>query len=475
MKKRIAAAVCALLAVLAAGCGGDAAAYHQVSSALAESSSSSGSPAESPGAERPRSDKPLEGHLTVKSFWDEEMDVYVRDFAALHPGVTIDLIRAGEDGVQSFDDYHAQTAVELMSGSGADIVDVAGFAVFQYAKSGAFCDLYPLMDSDPDFHREDYYTNIFQGKEFEGSLYSMPCGFTYDMLFASRPLLEASKLRLPDSLNYQEMLALYKKVLAGVDHTPRLLPGLTPYTFFWYEFPEYYDTTTRTARFVSTDFLKYLHLTKENIPILNDNDFTRVVYDNDSFLCRDYLFCRFDISWGGDLLNLVADLPNTAGPVPMLSTSGKAYFRTMREYAIASSSPNKELAWEFLKYLVEEKEVPEDTGSEYAQKYDSVYNNFIPINKANFFGSFRFTLEYWFEQIGEDPALRWREGDKEQLIRQALELVHGWNQQRNAEQAEGEIYGLLCEDLNRYYYLDLLSPEETAGKLQNRMTIFLQE
>ena len=39
----------------------------------------------------------------------------------------------------------------------------------------------------------------------------------------------------------------------------------------------------------------------------------------------------------------------------------------------------------------------------------------------------------------------------------------------------GEIYGLLCEDLNSCYYLDLLTPEETAERLQNRMTIFLRE
>ena len=68
-----------------------------------------------------------------------------------------------------------------------------------------------------------------------------------------------------------------------------------------------------------------------------------------------------------------------------------------------------------------------------------------------------------------------REGDREEMIREALELLHRYNQQRDTPEAEGEIYGLLCEDLNSCYYLDLLTPEETAERLQNRMTIFLRE
>ena len=119
----------------------------------------------------------------------------------------------------------------------------------------------------------------------------------------------------------------------------------------------------------------------------------------------------------------------------------------MREYAIANSSTNKELAWEFIKYYISEKELPNTLESEYAEKYYSVYNAFVPINKENL----------------------------DQLIGQSLKLIDQWNQSRTTEQAEGEIYGLLCDELNNYYYFDLLTAEEVAAKLQNKMKIFLQE
>lgn len=472
MNKHLAAGILALLILLSAGCG-DSAAYRQ---ALPQPTY----PIPGPGSASPQAPAapaekpPLSGHLTIKSYWDPLLDLCVQDFIDLHPGVTIDLIQSNKDGLLPFDDYHTQTAVELMSGGGADIVDVASFAVFKYAKSGVFCDLYPLMDADPDFCREDYYTNIFRAKEYQGSLYSMPCGFSYNLLYLSRPLLKEAALPLPASLNYREMLALQQQVASATGTTPGLLPGLDPYSFFWYECPEYYDTDSRTARFSHPAFADYLRLTKTLIPPDGDTGFTRLGYD-DSFLRQDYLFCRFDVSGGDDLCNFLFDFPNIAGPVPMVSSSGRAPFRTMREYAITSSSPNRALAWEFLKFCVGERQPPESIDSPDAKRYLLSYNAFVPINKANFFSSFRFAFQYHLPYFEKDPAVRWREGDREEMIREALELLHRYNQQRDTPEAEGEIYGLLCEDLNSCYYLDLLTPEETAERLQNRMTIFLRE
>ena len=416
----------------------------------------------------------LQGHLTIKTFWDEDIGIYIQDFISLHPNVTIDLIQPGKDDFFSFDDYQMQTAVELMSGKSADIIDVAGLAVFKYAKSGAFCDLYSFMDSDPDFNKDDYYTNIFEGKEFNGSLYSMPCGFTYDMLYGSKNLLEAANLQLPITINYKEMFSIYEEVLASTEESPKLMPGLDPYTFFYYEYPEYYDINTRTASFNTPDFIEYLKTTKDRIPLNDENDFTRIGYD-DSFLYKDYLFCKFDISGGTDLFNFIYDFQNITEPIPIVSTSGNTYFRTMREYAIANSSTNKELAWEFIKYYISEKELPNTLESEYAEKYYSVYNAFVPINKENFFHGFKFSCNYALKYVNADFSVPLKDDEIDQLIGQSLKLIDQWNQSRTTEQAEGEIYGLLCDELNNYYYFDLLTAEEVAAKLQNKMKIFLQE
>ena len=172
MKKRLTAGLCALVMLLAAGCGrGDSDAYRQINSQISQSQDA-GAPA--PGAPRNQRPRELTGHLTIKTFWDEQMETIIQDFTALHPGVTIDLVKAGgENDVRSLDDYGTQTVVELMSGGGPDLVDMAGFSVWKCARSGLLCDLYTFMDRDPEFRREDYYTNVWEGKEYQGGLYSM--------------------------------------------------------------------------------------------------------------------------------------------------------------------------------------------------------------------------------------------------------------------------------------------------------------
>lgn len=473
MKKRLKVFPSILLTALLLGCGADSTLYSQVSEEMAAYHSGAGQSASDFSSDGGEEDA-LKGSLTIKTFWEPNLETYVQDFVALHPETSVEIIQPGQEQFFSFDDYLNQTAVELMSGSSADIVDVAGFSVFKYAKSGVFCDLYGFMDSDPEFDRDDYYQNIFKAKEFNGALYSLPCGFTYNMLYGSKKLLEESGIEMPGSLDYTEIFRIQDAVSSATGKRPKLLPGLTPYTFFWNEYPEYYDLNTRSASFSSRDFIRYLQLTKERIPTGEESDFTRLGYD-DSFMREDYLFCLFDVSGGTDLYNFLFDFQNVTEPALMASSSGKLYFRTMREYSIVNASPRQQLAWKFLKYYIGEKEVPQTVTSAYAQKYYENYNAFVPINISNFFNSFRFTYEYSLQYISQDPAVRWKAGNRDEMVQEALLRIDKWNRQRNAEQAEGEIYGALCEDLNSFYELDLLTPEETAERLQNRMLIFLRE
>ena len=464
-----------ILFALLSGCGADADAYLQVSGEMARqnssiSAASSDGEAVSGKTAYSGEKKELSGSLTVKAFWDDQIDVYVKDFTGLHPGVSVELV-AGREKMLSFDDYITQTSVELMSGNSADIIETDGMCVPRLAGSGIFCDLYPFMDSDPDFRREDYYTNLFEAKEYEGRLYSLPCAFSYNMLYASKPLLEKTGLGLPQTLNYKQMMDIHQIVTEKTGEAPKLRPGLTPYTFFYYEFPEYYDVAAASASFLSPKFIEYLRLTKQNIPVLEESDLTRVGTD-DSFLNKDYLFCNFDVTGGVDIFNFLYDFQNIQEPVPMVSTSGKAYFRTMRDYSIAASSSNQQLAWEFLKFYVSEKEIPTDIHSEYAEKYAKKYNVFVPVNKKNFINSCRFAYQYYLPMAEKENL---KTGELKAAVDEAIERMHGWNQQRSHEEAEGEIYGALSGDLSLYYEQNLLTPEETAGKLQNRMTIFLKE
>ena len=66
---------------------------------------------------------------------------------------------------------------DLMDGTAGDIVCLDGISFAGGGKAlldkGIFVDLYELMDNDPEFHKEDYFTDIFRVNETDGKLYRL--------------------------------------------------------------------------------------------------------------------------------------------------------------------------------------------------------------------------------------------------------------------------------------------------------------
>lgn len=349
-------------------------------------------------------------------------------------------------------------------------------SVSRYAKSGLLCNLYDFMEMDSDFHSQDYYTNIFKAKEYDGGLYSLPFYFLYDMTYLSRPLLEEAGLDAPDALDYEKMLDLYRQVSDKTGKDFSIMPGIISEWFFKYEFPAYYDIETGTANFDSPEFINYLKRTKEEIPKLEnvaDWDMTRVAGGVDDFMQEDYLFCNYDVT-SIDTYNMLIDYPNILPPVPMCSHDGQFGFSTLQaDYGIVRSCENKELAWEFLKYCISEKQPPESLEHEAVMDYTGQFHAWVPINIQNFYHSFTLECNY-YRSIMTDVT-NWKQGDPQQLTEQAVDQIHEWNLQRNFACSETEIFGLLQEELNNYYQYDLATAEETAKSIQTKMNIFLNE
>lgn len=421
----------------------------------------------------------LSGILTVSTHYDAVIMSHAQDFMALHPHVKIEMEEPPDMGdweSESLEQYGMRTAIEIMSGKGADLIDLSHFSTYRYAGSGLLCNLYDFMDSDPNFNRADYYTNIFTAKEIDGALYTMPSSFTYDMMVVSRPLTEHLSLDY-DALDYESMLSIYESVLSfKPEPEPRVLPGIVKEYFWRYEFPAYYDANNGEAWFDSAEFLEYLEKTNAIVtpydPVNKEWDKTRIAGD-DSFMKFDYVFCDLDVT-AIDVYNLLADYSNISAPVPIVSSGGDAMFRAMQaEYGIPTSSANKELAWEFLKFCVEEKTPPDSSDGEKAQEYIMRYHTWVPININNFRHAFRLQCELDIDAFGD--SIRWKESNPKDGIDEMLDLVHKWNLQRNREASETELWFLINSDLTNYYYYDLATAKETAAIIQSRVAAYLGE
>ena len=163
--------------------------------------------------EMPGEEAELKGELTILSWspnaeltWEETIKAFTKE----HPGVTI-TVDCPKEQEMYFENY----ATKIMSGEGYDIVQEADFASSQkgWDELGLFADLYEFMESDENFHKEDYFSSIYEPMETDGKLYSFLCYVSPVYIRMNRQLLEQAGVEYDkETINFDELYEIYEKV-----------------------------------------------------------------------------------------------------------------------------------------------------------------------------------------------------------------------------------------------------------------------
>ena len=288
----------------------------------------------------------------------EEFNADREAFMALHPGVVITFIDETLAENDNFSDF----------GDGVHITDIvnSGFREFlAFADEGKLVDLRQYMEADPDFNMDDYYMNVFDAYIYKGGQYAFPLSFSYDLAAMSKdapPELVAEFTAL-DSVTYPHLMDLFAR--SGLEKQKHMM-SCTTFDHL------VYDAITR-------DFIDYENKTCDfdNEHFVNLLTSRRTVYEENmegkieavrGYLDRrateeyerkwhldNYLFKRtvpYEKQYffpGFSDTNLLAD------SVPLVNAHGELPIYTTDLFAISADSPNKALAWEFLKYLASEE------------------------------------------------------------------------------------------------------------------------
>ena len=69
------------------------------------------------------------------------------------------------------------------------------------------------MDSDPEFHREDYFENVLEGYEVEGAQYALPTSIGLTPLYLNKTLCDAAGVSFSpwDIVDYKELLDIWRE------------------------------------------------------------------------------------------------------------------------------------------------------------------------------------------------------------------------------------------------------------------------
>lgn len=317
----------------------------------------------------------LKGELTLIDTYTGDRNVglpaIAQEFMKLHPKVQIK-IEAGIPVSEletpgAYENFMQQIAVELMSGEAPDIMGTLGnLTPRDCASANLLYDLYQWMEQDENFVLDDYYRNLFEALEYDGKLFTLPIGFSCDVVFLNQHILDGLGIKLEpwDSLDYTDILSISRQAeeegLVAEDYTLEYMGLNSGYSLFYQvEIPDFINMQESTVRFDSPEFIDYLNATK-GILSSQEMDGSVVTLSGSKFVnefaesnesSNTSLFFKTSIGLE-DLTTLAYPPEGCVGPLLLTSRQGTVAFYPSPALSVPTSCKDPELAWEFLKFCI---------------------------------------------------------------------------------------------------------------------------
>lgn len=243
---------------------------------------------------------------------------------------------------------------ELLAGNVPDIIDLRGLPYNQLASKGILADLYPYIDADPEFSRDDFFQNVFKALEVNGKLCST-CS-----TFSIVSLVGASKI-VGDKIGwtYEEFNNALAQMPEGCD---ALDVSTTCYdvlnTCLSLDLNQYMDWETGKCSFDSDSFKQLLEFTSHFPQKFDWDNYEWTAEDNSDariaegrqMLMQAYIGSISDVRFydayfGGDATYV--GYPTLSGTGNMIGvTSG---------YAMSEASTHKDQVWSFFRQFFTEE------------------------------------------------------------------------------------------------------------------------
>jgi multiple sugar transport system substrate-binding protein len=301
--------------------------------------------------------KELEISTYAKNTYLEEV---AKEYQKQNPDIKINIITFANDLTMEVSnekeysednsprDYIKNINTAFIAKKGSDIINMDVLPYYKYASSSYLADLSELIENDSEFKKDEYYSKILDSLKVNSKLYMMPIDY---MAYIGG----VNKNFSSDINNYKvsNFLDLGYKNLKDKDEKGVYVYD-DPYDLFNILYEENYtklvDLDAKKSNFNSNEFKNILDninmLKKENL-LIDSNDIGEENYlkyfKYDSIWTQDLLTPHFGFNDDFVDMNLIKDCDD------------KVYFDVIHSYAINENSNNKELAWDFIKFMINEE------------------------------------------------------------------------------------------------------------------------
>ena len=396
-----------------------------------------------------------------------DLERVIERFNKIHPDVEITLNQYDMNSQK----YKDQVGTQLMSGLGDDIIEAVHFLDIGTSESGCFTDLLPLMEQDPSFNKEDYYFNVFEGMFDNGKLFYFPTYFYYSFVGVNNRVSEELTTRFQqyNQITYREVLDLYNHI---EDKGGRSLNGcMDAFRVMIDNFNSFVDLEKRECYFDTPEFIALITDAKnatepgkaEKGELGYNPIFSYVPKWQIEEYALKYTFLSV-LSNGYQFLLPYREQEVFTHFVPLVNEEGKVLMLPSKYFCINAASENKEIAWEFIKFLT----TPEANEG-------SIVRNF-PVNKG-FFRSFiaEKMREDISSLIGNDGFAIDTDGigGNDRLVEKTLDLLDQYNAMPMEYQRfiDSDVF---METMTAFHS-GTVTAEQAASELQNKISILLME
>ena len=420
--------------------------------------------------------------LTINAYLQQELlETIALMFMDSHPGVTVTvnnffenrktIVNAETGAVEGFavsDDtslanYRQYINTLLMSGNADDIIIFQDIPEYQYERMGALADLTPYIVRDASINEDTFFMNVLDAaKDADGRMYKLPVTATVNTpYYFDKALTENTGIAWDVNkkmVTYAEMFAYAKQICVAstLEETYLDLGGRSPAYFGinWAAalisdrcYPEFVDLANRAVHFNNPAFIELLTSVYETMQ-------TAALVPEDRILDNDY-YIPFrqsgNVKQGAGLFVMNPD--KYYNMMPTCNAQGEIGSSPMRA-AITANSPNKDLAWEFLRFMLTDE----------VQTLPSLYalcvsRTALPIFTENYCASWKTT---------SDGALDFQPDKLHEVWSDWLSMINALNTWDFF--IDDTIYTEL-----QLYFTDAQTAEETARNLQHTCDLYLNQ
>jgi multiple sugar transport system substrate-binding protein len=270
--------------------------------------------------------------LTLACFCLTEKEAQIVDaFNLTHTDYQIEILSYYDGDSDHYKTAQTKMKVALLTGDAPDLYSLNSMDIVSMEREGLLMDLYPLMDADESFDRDDYFMNVWDQYAWNGALYEFVPSFAVRGLVGPKALVGDRT-----GWTYDEMEAW----IADADSQHKTATEEVPLQYMIQgSCAAYLDFAGSTCRFQTESFSKWMTLVQQFSSVEDEDNAllgTANAVGVNSYLIHKAYYQDTPVYMG---------FPSEQGDGP--------YATAIDSFAISSSTKYPEVCWEFLTSLMD--------------------------------------------------------------------------------------------------------------------------